>query len=179
MTLVTATVTDSTSLGVTLLADLRKVFGPHPAMSTEDILTALNAMDDAPWGDLRGKPLDARGLSTRLRKYELAPKTVRLADGRTAKGYRRDELADVWSRYLPPLFDFAVTSVTPSQSAPLRDVVTLVTDKPDASPAELFPGTNICADCGESYDEPGLLWRCRNHHAQPSPPTPATKQVTR
>src|ERR671913_1077943 len=58
-------------------------------------------------------------------------------------------------------------TVTPSQSAPLRDVVTLVTDKPDASPAELFPGTNICADCGESYDEPGLLWRCRNHHAQP------------
>jgi len=115
VTLVTD-VTDVTdlqqSLGIQLLSDLRTVFGDKTAMATEMILERLNEMDEAPWGDLRGKPLDARGLSRRLRKYGLKPRTVRLDDDRTLKGYHRDELADLWSRYLPPLPDSAVTSVT-------------------------------------------------------------------
>jgi len=53
---------------------------------TEDIITALVEKDDAPWGDLRGKPLDARGLAKRLSKYEIKPRTVRVGD-RTSKGY--------------------------------------------------------------------------------------------
>ena len=28
----------------------------------------------------------------------------------------------------------------------------------------LFPGTNICADCGEPYDQPGLVSRCKPRH---------------
>ncbi len=72
-------------------------------MATETILDKLHALEDAPWGDLRGKPLDARGLASRLRKYELSSKTIRLDADHTAKGYRREDLADLWSRYLPPL----------------------------------------------------------------------------
>ena len=31
-------------------------------MSTEDILTALNGLEEAPWGEIaNGKPLNARG----------------------------------------------------------------------------------------------------------------------
>lgn len=88
------------SLGVRLLADLRDVFGDdHAALSTEDILKALVENEESPWADLRGKPLDARGLARRLAKYGVHPRTVRIGD-RTPKGYARSDLLDPWSRYV-------------------------------------------------------------------------------
>jgi hypothetical protein len=88
------------SLGVRLLADLRDLFGNEDKLSTEHILAGLHAIDEAPWGDLRGRPLDPRGLSRRLAKFEVKPTNVRTADG-VVKGYTRDALLDAWSRYLP------------------------------------------------------------------------------
>ena len=83
-----------------LLADLRTAFGEREAMATTAILEALNALDDAPWGDLRGKPLDARGLSNRLKRYQIRkPDNVRIGDW-VGKGYRRQDLHDAWTRYL-------------------------------------------------------------------------------
>lgn len=99
------------SLGVRLLRDLRVVFGPDDKLSTETILERLTAMDDAPWGDLRGKPLDARGLSRRLARYEIASKTVRIGD-KTPKGYERMDLFDAWNRYLPLFPETTATSAT-------------------------------------------------------------------
>ena len=87
------------SLGVLLLRDLRKVFAGRDKLSTEDILTGLHAMDDSPWGDLRGKPVDARWLSRQLRKYEVKPKVIRTDSG-TPRGYDAADLADPWSRYV-------------------------------------------------------------------------------
>lgn len=87
------------SLGVRLLADLRAVFGDSEGMSTEEILSALNALEDAPWGDLRGKPLDARGLARRLAKYDVKPRVLRIGD-HTPRGYSRSDLMDPWSRYV-------------------------------------------------------------------------------
>jgi hypothetical protein len=108
-----AAVDDKQSLGIQLLADLRTVFGDADVMATEAILAELHKLEESPWGDLRGKELDARGLASRLRKYEVHPKSVRLTDGRTPKGYRREDLADIWSRYLSPTRDSAATSATP------------------------------------------------------------------
>jgi hypothetical protein len=87
------------SLGVRLLADLRDVFGDADAMSTESILTELRGMDEAPWADLKGKPLDARGLAARLRHYGVKSTTIRIGDS-TPKGYARTDLHDPWGRYL-------------------------------------------------------------------------------
>ena len=87
------------SLGVRLLGDLRTVFGDRDAVSTDDIIRGLCALDEAPWGDLHGKPIDARGLSTRLGKYGIKSKNVRIGD-RTLKGYARTDLHDAWQRYL-------------------------------------------------------------------------------
>jgi hypothetical protein len=87
------------SLGVRLLADLRIVLGDADAMSTEDILAALINLDEAPWGDLRGKQLNARGLASRLRQYEIKSGNVRI-DDRVVKGYKREDLHDSWQRYL-------------------------------------------------------------------------------
>lgn len=90
------------SLGVRLLADLRAVFGDSETMSTEDIISALCALDEAPWGDMYGKPINSRGLATRLRQYDVQSKNVRIGE-KVTKGYRRDDLHDPWNRYLPSL----------------------------------------------------------------------------
>lgn len=115
----------SVSLGIQLLVDLRTVFADVEAMFTEDILRALHELTESPWGDLRGKPLDARGLAWRLSNYEVKPKTVRVGDT-TKKGYVADELRDAWERYAPaPPSEKSVTSVT--SATPSADV-TAVTD---------------------------------------------------
>jgi hypothetical protein len=100
-----------TSLGVRLLADVRTVFTQvnTDKLFTDTLLDRLCEMDEAPWGDLRGKRLDARGLANRLRKYDVAPKQVRIGDD-TKKGYDTADLYDAWCRYLPAVGE---TSETP------------------------------------------------------------------
>jgi hypothetical protein len=119
------------SMGIRLLSDLFEIFNGHEVMSTDDLLKALHGVEESPWDDLYGKPLNPRGLSQRLRKYEVSSKTVRLPVG-TAKGYARADLWDVWQRYTPELIrDGSVTDVTDDGSslvaASSRDV-TDVTD---------------------------------------------------
>jgi hypothetical protein len=99
------------SLGVRLLADLREVFGDYDAMSTEAILAGLHSLDEAPWADLRGKPLDPRGLAQRLRQYEVKSRNVRIGE-QVARGYRREDLWDAWSRYLGPPPEESATAAT-------------------------------------------------------------------
>ena len=100
VTLVTASKAAPHSLGVRLLNDLKTVFdnagGEH--LFTDDILRSLCALDLSPWVDVQGQALNARGLATRLGKYEVKPGTVRVG-GKTAKGYSRSQFHDAWSRY--------------------------------------------------------------------------------
>jgi hypothetical protein len=114
VTLVTAAKAAAPSLGVRLLTDLRTLFNERETdrLFTEDIVNAMVAMDDAPWGDLLGKPLDARGLAQRLARYEVKPQLIRI-DGRVQRGYTATALFDAWSRYVT-----AVTAVT--ESTPKR-----------------------------------------------------------
>jgi Protein of unknown function (DUF3631) len=46
------------SLGVRLLTDLRTVFGDKTEMPTAAIIKALHGLEESPWADLKGKPLD-------------------------------------------------------------------------------------------------------------------------
>ena len=134
VTLVTESKESTPSLGVRLLADLRDVFGDRPAMFTTDILDALNGMDEAPWGSLRGHPLDPRGLSNRLRPYGVKRHQIRIGD-EVNKGYRADDLHDAWARYLPPpASDKSVTTVTKVTDDPDVTHVTDVTDSAEANP---------------------------------------------
>jgi len=113
VTLVTDAMRDTPSLGVRLLADLRAIFGDREAMTTGEIVAALTAMVEAPWGELKGKPLNDRSLAHYLRRYQIAPKVVRVGAG-TARGYTRESLHDAWQRYLPCCVPHigSVTSVT-------------------------------------------------------------------
>jgi hypothetical protein len=98
--LVAASKMKSPSLGLRLLADMRTAFSEADQMATVTLLEALNAMEDAPWGDLKGKALDSRGLARMLSRYEVKSCKLRLGMT-TANGYRRADLHDAWQRYLP------------------------------------------------------------------------------
>jgi hypothetical protein len=110
------------SLGVRLLADLKLIFGSRDLMSTEEIIRALCSLDEAPWADLRGKAIDARGLGVRLRPYGIKSATIRIGD-HTPKGYSRADLHDAWARYLSVSPMASATSATSAtQTLDLADV---------------------------------------------------------
>jgi Protein of unknown function (DUF3631) len=114
VTLVAASKEIEPSLGIRLLADLRTIFGDREQMTTEELLRALNGLPEAPWGDLKGGPLNDRGLARRLRQYSIKSKTLNLGGNDRAKGYDRADLHDAWTRYLPapPSPETSVTPVT-------------------------------------------------------------------
>ncbi len=99
------------SLGIRLLTDLREVFGEKENMSTESILIGLCAIEEAPWGNLKGTPLDSRRLANFLRPYEVESKTVRIGN-MTPRGYTREDLWDPWARYLGDPAKGSATSAT-------------------------------------------------------------------
>ncbi|NEA11160.1 DUF3631 domain-containing protein [Streptomyces sp. SID10692] len=110
---------DRASLGVKLLTDLRDhVFPGEVTVSTVEILHLLNGLEESPWGDLDGRPLNARTLSKTLKEYvtakskPISPRPLRIG-GQIVKGYHRDDLTDAWNRYCPPPPESSVTPVTP------------------------------------------------------------------
>ncbi|GAX53105.1 DUF3631 domain-containing protein [Streptomyces olivochromogenes] len=99
---------DKGSLGIRLLTDLRDhVMVGIDRLPTIAILDRLNALDDAPWADLQGKPLDSRRLSKMLSEYmtgdtePIASRNIKTA-GSVLKGYYAADLWDAWARYCPP-----------------------------------------------------------------------------
>ncbi len=113
------------TLGLQLLEDLRISFNyvDTHLLSSDRLLELLIGLDESPWGDLRGKALDARGLARMLKKYDVKPKVVRIGES-TPRGYDRGDLEDVWARYLPPLLSppTSATCATPQQPPPTGDV---------------------------------------------------------
>jgi Protein of unknown function (DUF3631) len=99
---------DKASIGIKLLTDLRLIFNGSERMPTAHILVSLNALDDSPWADIGGKPLDARALAKRLGEYVTADndpikaRNIKTGDG-VVKGYYASDLHDAWTRYCPPL----------------------------------------------------------------------------
>jgi hypothetical protein len=88
-------------LGIRLLDDMRTVFGDDEKLPTKVILEKLRGLDEAPWADLEGKPLNDRELAARLRSYSIKRRVIRIG-ATTHKGYRREDFLDTWRRYLPP-----------------------------------------------------------------------------
>jgi hypothetical protein len=96
---------DDQSMTIRLLADLRDVVEELDAdrLPTESLLRALAAIGDAPWSNyLAGRPIDGRGLARLLGAHGLKPRKHRSGD-MTVRGYQREELEDLFVRYLPPI----------------------------------------------------------------------------
>ncbi|MFD8689944.1 DUF3631 domain-containing protein [Streptomyces sp. NPDC059651] len=127
---------DKGSVGIRLLADLRDhVMAGIDRMPTVAILDRLCALDEAPWADMGGRPLDNRALAKMLGEYMTLDNTpIKARNIKTAgsvlKGYYALDLHDAWDRYLPPPPSGAATSATSATSQ--------VSD-PEKVAATLFP----------------------------------------
>jgi len=104
-------------LRIRLLSDLRDLFTARGAdeLPSAEIIDALCGLDEAPWADLSGKPLDSRRLAKELKPYGVTSKNIRQPGGAVPKGYAVSGpggLADAWSRYLPASAT-AATAATP------------------------------------------------------------------
>ncbi|QNE76063.1 DUF3631 domain-containing protein [Streptomyces finlayi] len=127
VTLVEASRTnDKGSLGIRLLTDLRDhVLIGVDRLPTIAILDRLNALDDAPWADLNGKPLDNRRLSKMLGEYMTADndpvgsRNIRTAGG-VLKGFFAKDLEDAWTRYCPPSTPATSATALHPRSEPLN-----------------------------------------------------------
>jgi Protein of unknown function (DUF3631) len=102
VTLVAAAREANPSLGIRLLEDSRTIFeaAREHELATERLLAQLHGLPESPWGNIRGRPLDDRGVAQRLRRYEIRPKVLKSVNQR---GYRREDFEDAWLRYLAPL----------------------------------------------------------------------------
>jgi len=150
------------SYGIQLLTDLRAVFGDADKLATETILKALHERDESPWRDIKGKPLDGRGLARRLREYGIKSRTVRIGNA-TPRGYERADFHDAWARYLPsPTSATSATSATPATETPVTRLKTAKNERGVSPVAHVvhFPGREggnhcpaigtKCALCGKT-----------------------------
>jgi hypothetical protein len=111
------------SIGVKLLADIKRVFHPHDEdgnplqelerIASEDLVKTLAEMEDRPWAEWgkSQKPMSKPQLARLLGRYGFGPKTLRLADERRLKGYKREQFIEAWELYLPP--DSSLPSLSP------------------------------------------------------------------
>jgi len=111
---------EDSSLGVTLLRDIRAIFGTRCGRDagkiySAELANALREIEGSPWSEWdHGGGLNANSLAKRLKTYHIHPQSIRIL-GSTGKGYKREDFSDVWERYLPPQPEepfAAVTAVT-------------------------------------------------------------------
>jgi hypothetical protein len=120
---------EDASTGVKLLTAIRGIFDQRKAdkLTTEVILEDLVAIEDGPWAFMFEDALKhdklriaAAKLAGKLKGYKnpdnekIKPRTVKLADGTTAKGYHRREFERAWKLYstASPISGINVTNVT-------------------------------------------------------------------
>jgi hypothetical protein len=137
---------ETTSPGVELLEHIHDAFTGVDAMWTETLLATLHERPESPWKDIRGKPLNDRGLAKRLKGHCIRSRDIKL-NGQVRKGYRAEQFHDVWKRYL------GIVSATSATSATLL----IIENKKVAEVAEVAlisgngggPTRMPCAQCSE------------------------------
>ena len=97
------------SFGVRLVGHVRDVFAAEGTdrMSSALLVEALLKIDESPYADLWGKPLDQTRLAKELGRYDVRPVQFK-SHGVKQRGYvtwatdspRQGGLADAWGRYL-------------------------------------------------------------------------------
>jgi len=152
-----------------LLADINAVFddGEKDRISSRDLVEALVRMEDRPWATWgkTQKGLNQNQLGRLVRDFKIYPATVRLEDGRTLKGYKREWFKPVWDRYTP--FPRNQT-VTPSQPAPIQEKTDFsnhnknfnVTDEKCGKPASILHCDGVTDEkrgCGGARKESDLV----------------------
>jgi putative DNA primase/helicase len=95
---------DSRTIGVRLLADIKLLFDADPeshCLSSATMIAGLIEDPEKPWAEFaRGKPLTQNRLAKLLGAYRISSQTVAPPGLKTAKGYYRSQFQDVWAFYL-------------------------------------------------------------------------------
>ena len=136
---------DQESLGSLILADIRMIFEEHSwdCIQSTDLTRDLVELEEAPWGDFKGRPLDNRRLAFLLKPYGIRPGNIRIND-KVSKGYKREDFRDAWNRYLPLPDVLSATSATPAS--------TQLQNSSDIYPLQPLLEVPDVADKSQSYD---------------------------
>jgi hypothetical protein len=88
--------------GTRLLADIKEAFEDSGSdkIPTKTLLLKLQNLPESRWNDIKGKPLDDRGLASRLKPFGIKSKDVAVG-GKCLMGYTTELFHDAWKRYLP------------------------------------------------------------------------------
>lgn len=137
------------SSGVRLLADIKSIFENRGVdrLPSVEMCHALNFLEESPWGDWKGKPLDPRGLARLLRPFGIRVTVVRIG-ATTSKGYPVEGFADAFGRYLPCVPVGEVTTVTrvtdgESESGDVTDVTDVTPPKDMQEGASVDPQEEV------------------------------------
>ncbi len=93
---------DRENVSLRLLRDIRTAFdkGASNRLTTTELLERLNGDPDGPWKTYYGRGFDARDLGAFLRQYDIRSTTVNIGGSARAKGFKREDFHDAWTRYL-------------------------------------------------------------------------------
>jgi len=105
-----------------LLADIKAIFDDRNTdkISSSDLANALASIEGRPWAEYgkQQKQITQNALARLLADFKINPGTIRISEKDTPKGYKREQFADAWERYLadipPELY------ATPPQSAEIK-----------------------------------------------------------
>ena len=91
------------SIGVELLHDIGTVFEGHDVLFTRTLIAKLVDEEERPWAAYgrAGVPITDRQVAKLLGSFGIISTSVRIGEA-TAKGYRRADFADAWTRYPKP-----------------------------------------------------------------------------
>ena len=101
---------DSETPATLLLQDIYAAFSTLQCnrLPSQDLTSFLAKMEHRPWPEWRSyRPITPRQLAQLLRPFQISPKTIRLDEHTTVKGYERHQFDDAFSRYI------RMPSVTP------------------------------------------------------------------
>jgi len=102
---------DASSTGEMLIADVRWIFEGRPEqrgevttcavdkISSADLADQLADIEGRPWAEWKGKRISQNGLARLLRPFGIVPGTIRLENGQTPKGYKREDFREAFAQY--------------------------------------------------------------------------------
>jgi hypothetical protein len=155
---------DEDTISVEVLRDLKAVFDTLMAdrLASEAIVAHLAGMEGRPWAEFgrAGKPITKHQLARLLKPFKVSPVSVRLADGTTPKGYKRESFLELWERYFQ--------AATPPQPADTATFGEFQTATPESDVAfRNRPKAAATATCGAVADRDGGSGRKEgNGHAE-------------
>ena len=151
---------------------LRALSITAPDRTSGALLQTLHANEQRPWATwTRGRPITPHQLSRLLGPFGIpSPRTIRIGP-KTGKGYRFDDFADAFSRYLPPL------TVTPTQAANSLDFDPRPTLR-EINGGAGSGGTDFL-DCHGVTDRTPLLDAHDGRGAKPAPDAARSQERTR